>query len=72
MNKLSKVLVSNPPNMTCAIGLCISLPGKSLPKANGMSAKPELSAVINIGNKRSTEPRIITSCRDNPRRANSL
>ena len=40
MKALRKVDVNKPPKMTFAIGLWISLPGKSPRKANGIKAKP--------------------------------
>ena len=48
--------MSKPPKMTFAIGLCISLPGKSPRKASGINANADDKAVIRIGFKRSSEP----------------
>ena len=56
MKPFRKVDVSRPPKITVAIGLCISLPGKSPFSASGINARAELSAVIRIGFKRSIEP----------------
>ena len=56
MKALRKVDVNKPPKMTFAIGLWISLPGKSPRKANGIKAKAELNAVMRIGLSRSSEP----------------
>ena len=56
MKALRKVDVNNPPKMTFAIGLWISVPGKSPRKANGIKAKAELKAVMRIGLSRSSEP----------------
>lgn len=53
MKPFRKVDVSRPPKITVAIGLCISLPGKSPFSASGINARAELSAVIRIGFKRS-------------------
>lgn len=66
MNALRKVEVSKPPKMTFAIGLWISLPGKSPRKANGIKAKAELKAVIKIGLSRSSEPCTIHSSNGMP------
>ena len=52
--------------MTFAIGLCISFPGKSPPKAKGMSARADVSAVINMGFNRSSEPLKMVSCNELP------
>ena len=56
MNPFRKVDVSRPPRITFAIGLWISLPGKSPASANGISASAEDNAVIKIGFRRSREP----------------
>ena len=56
MNPFNKVEVNKPPKITCAIGLWISLPGKSPRKANGIKAKAEVNAVMRIGFRRSSEP----------------
>lgn len=45
MKPFRKVDVSRPPKITVAIGLCISLPGKSPFSASGINARAELSAV---------------------------
>ena len=45
-----------PPWITCAMGLCISLPGNPPPTARGTSAKAVVSAVIRMGFSRSSEP----------------
>ena len=50
------VEVNNPPKMTFAIGLWISLPGRSPRKASGIRANADESAVIRIGFRRSSEP----------------
>ena len=42
----NKVELNNPPRMTWAIGLWISLPGRSPPTANGIKARAEVNAVI--------------------------
>ena len=56
MKPFRNVDVNSPPKITLAIGLCISLPGKSPAKANGINANAEDKAVIKIGFKRSREP----------------
>ena len=61
MKPFRKVEVSNPPRITFAMGLCISLPGRSPLSANGINASALDSAVIRIGFKRSSEPRITLS-----------
>ena len=61
MNPFKKVDDNNPPKMTVAIGLWISLPGRSPLMANGINAKAELRAVIKMGFNRSNEPCITTS-----------
>ena len=61
MKPFKKVDVNNPPKITLAIGLWISLPGKSPASANGISASAEDNAVIKIGFRRSREPRITLS-----------
>ena len=66
INPLRKVEESNPPKMTVAIGLWISLPGKSPFTANGISAKAELKAVIRIGFRRSSEPCTTACCNAMP------
>ena len=66
MKALRKVDVNKPPKMTFAIGLWISLPGKSPRKANGIKAKAELKAVIRIGLSRSSEPCTMLSCKGIP------
>ena len=55
MKPFKKVDVNKPPRITVAIGLCISLPGRSPFSASGINARAELSAVIRIGFKRSIE-----------------
>lgn len=45
----NKVELNNPPRITWAMGLWISLPGRSPPTANGIKAKAEVKAVIKIG-----------------------
>ena len=66
MKAFKKVDVSKPPKMTFAIGLWISLPGKSPRNANGIKAKAEVNAVIKIGLSRSSEPCTILSSNDVP------
>ena len=51
-----EVEVNNPPKITLAIGLWISLPGKLPLTAKGIIAKADDKAVIKIGFKRSREP----------------
>ncbi len=58
MKPFRKVDVSRPPKITVAIGLCISLPGRSPFSASGINASALDSAVIRIGFKRSSEPRM--------------
>ena len=36
--------LNNPPNITCAIGLWISFPGRSPPTASGIKASAEVKA----------------------------
>ena len=60
-NALSKVEVKRPPRITFAIGLCISLPGRSPPRARGIKARAEVRAVMRIGLRRSVEPCITQS-----------
>ena len=72
MKPLSIVDVSSPPSSTFAIGLWISLPGSSPPRASGMSAKAEVNAVINIGFSLSNEPCITASWRESPSWRSSL
>ena len=55
-NPLSAMEVINPPNMTFAMGLWISLPGRWPPNAMGSSANADVNAVIKIGFNRSSEP----------------
>ena len=66
MNPLRNVDVSRPPSITLAIGLCISLPGSSPPTASGMSASPDVRAVMSIGLSRSREPCMTHSWSDRP------
>ena len=66
MNPFRMVELKSPPNITLAIGLCISLPGNSPPNANGINASPEDKAVIRIGFRRSREPYRILSFTDIP------
>ena len=61
MNPLSIVEVSKPPRRTFAIGLWISLPGSSPPRARGTSANAEVNAVMSIGFSLSREPLITAS-----------
>ena len=49
INPFRKVDVKRPPKITFAIGLCISLPGRSPLSASGISARALESAVIKIG-----------------------
>ena len=72
MKALRKVDVSKPPKITFAIGLWISLPGKSPRKANGIKAKAELNAVMRIGLSRSSEPCTMLSCKGVPSSRNRL
>ena len=67
-----RVELSKPPRMTCAIGLWISLPGRSLPTANGIKASADVSAVIRMGFKRSSEPCMILSTKSFPSSRNWL
>ena len=66
MKALRNVDVSNPPRITVAIGLCISLPGKSPRNTNGTKAKADVNAVIKIGFNRSAEPFNTRSRTDKP------
>lgn len=66
MKIFSIVEVNKPPNITLAIGLWISFPGKSPAIASGISAKPAVSAVIKMGESRSTEPSMTVSYRGLP------
>ena len=72
MKPLSIVDVSRPPSSTFAIGLWISLPGRSPPRARGISARAEVNAVINIGFNLSSDPRITASCSERPLCRSSL
>ena len=64
--------VNKPPSITFAIGLCISLPGKSPPVTMGIKASAEDSAVIKIGFRRSAEPRLTLSIMEQPSLRKSL
>ena len=72
MKPFSIVEVSSPPRRTLAIGLWISLPGSSPPRARGINARADVKAVINIGLSLSNEPRITASRRGIPLAVNSL
>ena len=67
-----KVEVSRPPNITLAIGLWISLPGRSPRRASGIRARADESAVIRMGFKRSSDPCRMLSRNDNPSSRNVL
>ena len=56
---LSAVDESKPNRMTMAMGASSSLPGLPAPSASGISARPAASAVIKMGDSRSTAPRRI-------------
>ena len=60
-NRFSKVEVVSPPRITMAIGLWISFPGWFPLNANGISARAEARAVINMGFSRSCDPFIMVS-----------
>ncbi len=53
--------VSSPPRITFAIGLCISLPGKSPLNARGINARAAVKAVINIAFNLSLDPCVMVS-----------
>ena len=72
MNPLRRVDVTSPPRMTTAMGLCISLPGLSLPMTIGMRARAEVRAVIMMGLSRSAEPISTLSWGERPARVRSL
>ena len=55
-NPFNRVELNKPPNITWAMGLWISLPGRSPPTAKGIKANAEVKAVINMGFSRSREP----------------
>ena len=55
----SKVEVSNPPRITFAIGLWISLPVGSPFSASGIRARAAVNAVISMGNNLSVDPLIL-------------
>ena len=57
--KFKTVAESNPPKITTAIGLWISLPGSPPFIANGINAKPVVKAVISIGFNLSNAPVLI-------------
>ena len=61
MKPFRNVDVKRPPKITFAIGLCISLPGRSPLRASGISASALDRAVIRIGFRRSSEPWITLS-----------
>jgi len=52
-----------PNRMTCAIGVWISLPGRSPANASGTSARPDANAVMKIGASRSRAPRRTASAK---------
>ena len=58
--------------MTFAIGLCISLPGKSPLTASGMRARAEVRAVISIGISLSADPFVTLSSTVFPEATRSL
>ena len=63
MNALISVELSSPPRITMAIGLWISLPGLSPPRARGIRASAAVRAVIKIAFSLSADPEIIRSRR---------
>src|SRR5918993_1209962 len=63
---LSAIDESSPPRITIAIGVCSSLPGSPPPNANGTSASPAVSAVIRMGESRSSDPRTTASRNGTP------
>ena len=65
-NPFNSVELSNPPKITCAMGLWISFPGRSPPRARGIKANADVRAVIRMGFRRSNEPWIILSVRLRP------
>ena len=69
---LRRVEVNKPPRMTTAIGLWISLPGRSPETARGTRARAEVKAVIRIGLRRSAEPCIRLSLSVLPSKRRSL
>ena len=50
MNPFKNVEVNKPPKITVAIGLWISVPGRSPFNANGINAKADVYKRQNIGN----------------------
>ena len=66
INIFKRVELSKPPNITFAIGLCISFSGKSPVIANGINAKAVVKAVIKIGFSLSKDPLIIVSYKATP------
>ena len=59
--RLSAVEVMSPPRMTMAIGPSISRPGSPLPIASGRRPSAVTSAVMRIGPRRSSAPRMAVS-----------
>jgi hypothetical protein len=60
-SRLSSVDVAKPPRITNAIGYSISWPGLLPVISSGTSAKPVVNAVIRIGARRSSAPRMMSS-----------
>ena len=68
----NKVEVKRPPRITLAIGLWISLPGRSPFKTMGTRANAEVRAVMRMGVMRSVEPWMTLRRGDSPWSRRSL